>query len=336
MDMQRVLCCAAAGLLACTLPSWANRYRILDLGTEVRAAKINDLGTVVGYGIGLGMLYRHGAWHALPAGDGGAQAMAVNDLGQATGWDFVQQDGHWVVRAILWQRDQAEVVLPMPIPAWQGYPQAISNTGLVVGYYNDNYDPWRCFLWSAKGGSIDLGGDEHPCVAYDVNEFGQVVGEANFVPGGQVHAFLWSAGKMRDLGALGGPKSTALGINALGHVVGLAIVDGEPHAFVWRHGKMTDLSQPADFHDTFAVSINVKGDIVGNGFSVSRNANVAVRFEEGRIVPLADEVENLDNWDLEWALDVNERGAIVGEGFRTNDIWPHFFVLVPGASLGDR
>jgi probable HAF family extracellular repeat protein len=97
-----------------------------------------------------------------------------------------------------WQRDMTRTILTMPIPDWMGFAQAISNTGFVAGYFDNNRDGFHCFVWTPDARSIDLGGDEHNCVAHDVNDFGHAIGEAEF--SGHTHAFLWKGGTMHDLG----------------------------------------------------------------------------------------------------------------------------------------
>ena len=52
-----------------------------------------------------------------------------------------------------------------------------------------------------------------------INAAGQVVGEAATADGA-THAFLYTDGKMKDLGTLHGGNSRAYGINAAGQVVG--------------------------------------------------------------------------------------------------------------------
>jgi probable HAF family extracellular repeat protein len=52
------------------------------------------------------------------------------------------------------------------------------------------------------------------------------------------HAFLYSDGKMTDLGTLGGKESVAFGINDAGQIVGWADnANGYAHAFLYSFGN---------------------------------------------------------------------------------------------------
>jgi probable HAF family extracellular repeat protein len=101
-----------------------------------------------------------------------------------------------------------------------------------------------------------------------VNDAGQVTGWANKRK--SVHAFLWSRGKMTDLGTFGSGKlnSSAYGINRSGQVVGASEINADLayHAFLWSKGKMLDLGtlDPNDEEiDSEALAVNDRGLAVG-------------------------------------------------------------------------
>ena len=83
--------------------------------------------------------------------------------------------------------------------------------------------------------------------------------DASYTASGQSDAFLYSDGKMTDLGTLpGGYSSCAYGINDSGQIVGEAETSsGQYHiaAFLDSDGTMTDLGTP-QWENSYAYGVN--------------------------------------------------------------------------------
>lgn len=115
-------------------------------------------------------------------------------------------------------------------------------------------------------------------VAFGINANGQVAGKAD-TSSGYSHAFLYSSGKMTDLGTLPGYSSSfAQGINDGGQVVGRADTSsGTHHAFLYSTGTMTDLNNliatSSGWNLEYAYAINDPGQIVGYG-TIGGNTDV--------------------------------------------------------------
>lgn len=200
-------------------------------------------------------------------------AYGVNDAGQVVGHSETA-DGR---RAFLWSQGSGMQNLGVLPGGESSYATAINNVGMVTGQSGSH-----AYVWSAGSGMQNLGGlpgGDGRSFAADINDAGQVVGDASAATGSR--AFLWTATHgMQDLGDLpgGADFSYANGVNEAGEVVGGSFSDKEFRAVLWdtKQGlrDLNDLIDPDDplagkITLTDAAAINDAGDIVANGWRPS-------------------------------------------------------------------
>jgi len=245
-----------------------------DGGTSV-AADVNERGQVLvnrttpapGYVTRAGVLHR-GREVTSPDVDGGPiTGAAIDERGQVVANRFSDQGP----QAYLWRPGRAPVGLGT-LGGGRSQASEINRSGSVLGYSANAEGQSRMFLWR-HGRMTDLGtlgGDETYPSPYgsvqqpdQLNDRDQVVG-TSYTETGESHAFLWTRGRMRDLGTLGGPSSEAVGVNDHGDVVGRSVnASGTYSAFLWRDGTMIDLGAVADAYYSEALSINDRGQVMG-------------------------------------------------------------------------
>ena len=211
---------------------------------------------------------------ALPEDDSG-MARDVNDDGQIVGQSINMPNAvpeQPTMRAVIWKDGEMSVLPSLPADengagnsilsgimasmVMDG-AEAINASGQAVGYSIKagaditSLMTAHAVLWS-KGKATDLGAlGGQGGWAHDINDAGQIVGEASTGGATDVakmklvanpHAFLWRKGKMTDLGALeGGEFSTATGINKSGQIVGSSTTKAGAtlgtagtHAVLWQ------------------------------------------------------------------------------------------------------
>lgn len=201
---------------------------------------------------------------------------------------------------------------------------AINSAGQIVANAGDDpttpesSDRVRALVWQS-GKLVPVGGWNSAAKA--MNDRGQVVGWNT--KRGAHHAFLWQAGRERDLGTLGGRESEAVAINDRGQVVGWATTKkGARHAFLWQSARMRDLGTLGG-KESAATAINARGQVVGwsdtNVVSAAQfvKPRSAFLWANGRMRELRVFV-GTPNPDMELqaqAISINNRGEIMGRAW---------------------
>jgi probable HAF family extracellular repeat protein len=157
-------------------------------------------------------------------------------------------------------------------------------------------------------------------IARDINKSGRIAGQGQN-PSGQQRVFLWSNGKMLDLGVPDNENlsfSRARSINASGKVVGEWGPVGQTglKAFLYEDRQMKDLNslvtEPSEpqWNLVSAQAINNRGQIVGSG-TVGDHTHAFV-YRKGEVTDLGDVLSESygDPYSVAWGI--NNSGDVVG------------------------
>ena len=255
---------------------------------------INDAGTITGWtrnsaGAYSGFLYNGTSQQTIPLLAGATDTLprSIDADGTVVGYAA----GAAGTTAFTFDQVHGTTPIGSLVPGGESQATGIRN-GKIAGWAASSqldlggHPAFHAFLYD--GTMHDLGTfGGLMSVAYGINASGQVVGGADTATNdfsGQVvsHAFVYSMGKMHDLGTtdpMFAPSSYGTSINAVGQVVGVAYSPSGfgGNAFLWTpevsnstQGKMELLQDllPADagWRLYSAWGINDVGQIVGTGF----------------------------------------------------------------------
>lgn len=147
----------------------------------------------------------------------------------------------------------------------------LNNQGEVVGLSGSGRQDTRHSFLYRDGVMTDLGlfGLIGPHDGPVINDGGQVTGVLKVARasgrGFHLSAFLYSGGRMRDLGTPPGCSlSIGNGINGQGQIVGNAMARSiVEHGFLYSGGRVTGIGVPPGCADVLPTGINAAGQVVG-------------------------------------------------------------------------
>lgn len=249
--------------------------------------------------------------------------------------------------------------------------QVLNNHGMVAGLADTTIPDPLCFFSSCLVGHAfvwydgilsDLGAlpGVNSSVGVWINSSGAVVGYSEngvidpLIGGPETRAVLWTRGKIKDLGTLGGAESSAFSVNRRGQVTGVAAnalsdpfsllgYGTQTRAFLWQGGVMLDLGTLGG-PDAVAEIINESGQITGYAYTNSTpNATTGLPtvdpflWENGTMLDLGTL-----GGALGFSNDVNGRGQVVGQSDLAGDLvyhpflWDHGVLTDLGTLGGDN
>jgi probable HAF family extracellular repeat protein len=243
-------------------------------GTGSLANDINDHGQVVGIsstaaGKSHAFLWEKGVMTDLgtPLGYDVCVAKAINNRSQVVGYcsdtAFLKP-----IHALLWENGVMTDLGTLD-GIGNSYAYDINDHGQVVGASSTADGKSHAFLWE-RGAMIDLGTlGGNLAVANAINNLGQVVG-GSYTAAGDHLAFFWKGGIMTALPTLGYNYSNAYDINDLEQVVGFSDdLEYTSLASLWENGDITNLGTLLPNGQSFALSINSKGQVTIDGYTAS-------------------------------------------------------------------
>jgi len=274
--------------------------------------------------------------------DNGSFASAVNNFGWVAGYSengaADPNTGYPVAHAVVWK--QGKIIDLGTFGGTQSSAMAVNDFGQAIGGALNNIDdPWsaqlvtgfggvsfpgttqmRAFVWQ-NGRKRDLGTLGGPdAFAYAINRFGQIAGESytGYTPNDTtgiptVDPFLWSNGKMIDLGSLGGTIGWSVWLNDWGQVIGISNLAGDQsfHGFLWSFGKLIDLPPASGGDTSYALWINNLGNVVGTSLVTGDTATHASLWSWGTSADLG----TIGQDDCSEAWGINDLQQIVGVSY---------------------
>jgi probable HAF family extracellular repeat protein len=252
----------------------------------------------------------------------------------------------------IWQHG-AMTALPT-LGGANGAANMINGRGLIAGVAESGVADSGCpapqvhqfkpVLWDDEGvHELPTFAGDRNGVAFAVNDSGAAIGASGdcsaFNPATLVnlqplHALLWEAGTVTDLGNLGGTGHgngvIALNMNNSAEAVGASDLPGDAnfHAFLWtRKNGMQDLGTLPEDLNSAGLGINDIGEVVGVSVDASFNLRAFI-WQDGVMTEINTLIPANSSLSLILACSINARGEITGLAVDKNGDF-HSYLATP-------
>jgi hypothetical protein len=321
------------------------------LGVEqCEAVGINNNGEVVGYEAINFSLYRsiywarNGSATLLPnnPGDNSSRPFMIDDSGRILGWSALvtyEQHGGWTEvhenqTAVTWT-DQVVANLNDEVTGGDTldlyYAMDNNDAGQIVGSGappGHIPPPWYPNGFILEQGTVtDIGYATYPEA---INNQGHIAGHIEWA---FTHACVWEDGVFYNLNnhsSIHANYSQAFDINDNDNIVGFAQMNySDPEEpIVWIDHEPIRILEPHTRIQGYAIAINEQDEVVGFYIDLDSPNPIWLSFlwKDGEVVILNDLLPPEQGWEDIYPADINDKGQIVGLGYRTDIGWRAFLM----------
>jgi probable HAF family extracellular repeat protein len=321
------------------------RYRITDLGDlggpTILVKGLNDAGVAVGMATrhggdnkGVGFIFEAGRMRGLRMDQRSvsSRAVAINSAGVVAGDDLDNLFASYKQSAWTWHGAKRQYFDKLDVHD-STFVTDINDAGTVTGFLY----PSAGVLWR-DGQMVDLSTETGLTIVQTaaINQAGDIVG-IGLGRKRRFQSFIYRQGDAVLLDVLGAPEHEATDINSAGQVCGhyRQVVDQRRgYGYLWQSGVAIDLGQlPGPAQSIWPTALNDAGAIVGSSRVIvqpSPRAPHAFIWQDGVMTDLNRLIDgDQDGWVLNKAVDINNRGQIVGQATRHGV--PRGFLATPVA-----
>jgi probable HAF family extracellular repeat protein len=291
----------------------ASRYKIVPL--PLHPVRINSSGAIAGKAEGEQVV----TWTrdegirevSIPARLGSVEPMGLNEKGDIVGQFTATTTNKG--QAFAYIQGKFQLLSEAPSQA-----KAINDSGQIAGEESPGPVLWRGSksrqLAGCCGGRV-----------FAINNRGEVVGELNDREG-HYSAFVWNDERgLRIVAPAGSRSSTALAINNSGHIL---IQGFSPNQIFLRdHDRLTPVALSPEFASQ-PLALSNCDVIVGEYGTSSDYYHAFIWDRQNGFRDLNRLLDKAEGWNLESAVDINERGEIIGSGDHAGES-DAGFLLVP-------